>query len=98
MTSFIGVTAIILFVMGIAGFLIRLNPLVMIMSIELMLNAVNLGLVMLGRVFQSVDAQVLAFFIIVVAAAEVAVGLGILVTLFSGRDDVDADNINLLKG
>ena len=98
MTIFIGITAMILFVMGVAGFLIRRNPLVMFMSIELMLNAVNLGLVMIGRVLQNIDAQIIAFFIIIVAAAEVAVGLGILVTFFAYKDDVDVDSVDLMKG
>ena len=98
MNVILGITALFLFLLGILGFLVRRNPLVMFMSIELMLNAVNLGLVTLGRIFQSIDAQILTIFIIIVAAAEVAVGLGILVVLFAGRDDVDVDNINLMKG
>ena len=98
MSSIIGVTAIILFFMGIAGMLLKRNPLVMFMSVELMLNAVNLGLMTIGRGMRTVDAQVLVIFIIAIAAVEVAVGLGIIVTLFSDRDDVDVDNISTLKG
>ena len=98
MTSLIGITSVLLFVMGVTGFLIRRNPLVMLMSVELMLNAVNLGLVGIGRLHQNIDSHILVLFIIAVAAAEVAVGLGIIVTLFTGRDDVDVDNIDLMKG
>ena len=98
MIAILGITSILLFTMGVAGFLIRRNPLVMFMSIELMLNAVNLGIMLFGRIYQNVNAQVLVIFIIIIAAAEVAVGLGILVTLFTDRNDVDADNIDLMKG
>jgi len=94
----LGITAMLLFVFGMAGVLLKRNPLVMFMSIELMLNAVNLGLMIISRASGHVDAQVLTIFLITIAAAEVAVGLGIIVTLFSDRDDVDVDNINLLKG
>lgn len=98
MSLFIGITSILLFTMGIMGVLIRRNPLVILMSIELMLNAVNLGLILTGRIFQNLDAQILIIFIIAVAAAEITVGLGILVTLFTRRDDFDVDRINLFKG
>jgi len=98
MSLLLGFTAITLFIMGIAGVLMKRNPLVMFMSIELMLNAVNLGLMTIGRANESIDAQIITIFIIAVAAAEVAVGLGIIVTLFSDRDDVDVDKINMLKG
>jgi NADH-quinone oxidoreductase subunit K len=98
MIILLGITALILFFMGIAGFLIRRNPLVMLMSIELMLNSVNMGLIMLGRIFQNMHAQVLMIFVIVVAAAEIVVGLAILVTMFSDRDDFDIDNIDMMKG
>jgi NADH-quinone oxidoreductase subunit K len=98
MSLLIGITSILLFTMGIMGVLIRRNPLVILMSIELMLNATNLGLILTGRIFQNLDAQILIIFIIAVAAAEISVGLGILVTLFMRRDDFDVDRINLFKG
>ena len=98
MNQIIGITAILLFVMGIFGVLIRRNPLVVLMAIELMLNGVNLGLILTGRIFQTVDAQILIIFIIAIAAAEISVGLGILVTLFMRRSDFDIDKINILKG
>jgi len=98
MIVFLGITAMLLFTFGIAGVLLKRNPLVIFMSIELMLNAVNLGLMIISRTKGRVDAQVLTIFLITVAAAEVVIGLGIIVTLFSDRDDVDVDNINLLKG
>lgn len=98
MIAVLGITSILLFTMGIIGFLIRRNPLIMFMSIELMLNAVTLGIMLFGRIYQDVNAHVLTIFIIIIAAAEVAVGLGILVTLFTDRDDVDVDKINLMKG
>lgn len=98
MNILLGITAILLFMMGVAGFLLRRNPFVMLMSIELMLIGVNLGLVTIGRILQNVNAQILVLFIIAVAAAKIVLGLGIIFALFSNRDDVDADNINLLKG
>ena len=98
MTVLLGITTVLLFIMGTAGVLLKRNPLVMFMSIELMLNAVNLGLMGISRATGIIDAQILVIFLITVAAVEVVVGLGIIVILFSDRDDVDVDNINLLKG
>lgn len=98
MIEFLGFTALALFIMGIAGVLIKRNPLVIFMSIELMLNAVNLGIMIIGRANEKVDAHIITIFIIAIAAAEVAVGLGIIVTLFQDKDDVDVDKINMLKG
>jgi len=97
-TVLLGITTVLLFIMGTAGVLLKRNPLVMFMSIELMLNAVNLGLMGISRATGIIDAQILVIFLITVAAVEVVVGLGIIVILFSDRDDVDVDNINLLKG
>jgi NADH-quinone oxidoreductase subunit K len=70
---------------------------VMFMSIELMLNAVNLAFVALGRRIGSIDGQVIVFFVITVAAAEAAVGLGIIISLFRNRATVNADELNLLR-
>jgi NADH-quinone oxidoreductase subunit K len=87
----------ILFAIGVTGVLIRRNIIVMFMSIELMLNAVNLAFVTLGRRVGSMDGQVIVFFVMTVAAAEAAVGLGIIISLFRNRETVDADDLNLLR-
>jgi NADH-quinone oxidoreductase subunit K len=86
----------VLFAIGIAGVLIRRNIIVMFMSIELMLNAVNLAFIALGRRIGSIDGQVIVFFVITVAAAEAAVGLGIIISLFRNRATVNADELKLL--
>lgn len=88
----------VLFTIGVLGVLRRSNALVMYMSIELMLNAVNLSLVAFSRQFRSLDGQVMVFFVMTVAAAEVAVGLGLIVAIFrTRRDTVDADTLNTMK-
>jgi NADH-quinone oxidoreductase subunit K len=87
----------ILFAIGVAGVLIRRNIIVMFMSIELMLNAVNLAFIALGRRIGSMDGQVIVFFVMTVAAAEAAVGLGIIISLFRNRETVNADELNLLR-
>jgi len=88
----------ILFSIGAVGVLVRRNPLIMFMSIELMLNAANLAFVGFSRYLQSMDGQVFVFLILTVAAAEVAVGLAIIVALFRARETVDVDEANALKG
>jgi NADH-quinone oxidoreductase subunit K len=88
----------ILFSVGAVGVLIRRNPLIMFMSIELMLNAANLAFVAFSRQLQSIDGQVFVFLILTVAAAEVAVGLAIIVALFRTRQTVNVDDVNALKG
>ena len=93
----LGLSAI-LFCIGVAGVLARRNALVLFMSIELMLNAANLAFVGFGRELHSLDGQIFVFFVMTVAAAEVAVGLAIIVNLFRLRDTVFVDEINLLKG
>jgi len=87
----------ILFCVGMLGFLIRRNIIVIFMSIELMLNAVNLNLVAFSNQFQSAHGQVFAVFVITVAAAEAATGLAILIALFRISRAVNADEANLLK-
>lgn len=86
-----------LFTIGTVGVLIRSNALVIFMSIELMLNAVNLTLVAFSRINGSLDGQIIAFFVMVVAAAEVVVGLAIIVTIFRTRASASVDDTNLLK-
>ena len=95
--SYFLVLSAILFAIGVVGVLIRRNIIVMFMSIELMLNAVNLAFVALGRSMGSIDGQVIVFFVITVAAAEAAVGLGIIISLFRNRATVNADELNLLR-
>jgi NADH-quinone oxidoreductase subunit K len=88
----------ILFSAGVAGLLTRRNPLVMFMCLELMLNAVNLSFVALARELDDLRGQVAVFFVLVVAAAEVVVGLGIIVSIFRRRQGATADDLSLLKG
>ncbi|MFN8586295.1 MAG: NADH-quinone oxidoreductase subunit NuoK [Candidatus Eisenbacteria bacterium] len=88
----------VLFVIGVVGVLVRRNALVIFMSIELMLNAANLAFVSFAKQQNSLDGQIFVFFVMTVAAAEVAVGLAIIVNLFRLRETVFVDEINLLKG
>jgi NADH-quinone oxidoreductase subunit K len=88
----------VLFVIGVVGVLIRRNAIVVFMCIELMLNAVNLSFITFAKTNGNLDGQVLAFFVMVVAAAEVVVGLGILVAIFRKRSSTSVDDVNLLKG
>jgi len=88
----------ILFCIGVVGVLVRRNALVIFMSIELMLNAANLAFVGLASHMNSLDGQIFVFFVMTVAAAEVAVGLAIIVNVFRLRETVFVDEINLLKG
>ena len=89
--------AAVLFAIGAAGLLLRRNALVMFMSIELMLNAVNLALVAFSRLWGNLDGQIFVLMVIVVAAAEVAVGLGIVISLFRNRESVNVEDVSLLK-
>jgi NADH-quinone oxidoreductase subunit K len=87
----------VLFSIGAVGVLVRRNIIVIFMSIELMLNAVNLVFVALARQWHSMDGQVIVFFVMTVAAAEAAVGLAIIIAVFRNRETVNADEINLLR-
>lgn len=87
----------LLFAIGAVGVLVRRNAIVVFMCIELMLNAVNLTLVTFARVQGSVQGQVMAFFVMVVAAAEVVVGLAIIMSIFRTRRSTSVDDANLLK-
>lgn len=87
----------VLFCLGAVGVLIRRNAIVVFMCVELMLNAVNLTLVTFSRINGSLDGQVIAFFVMVVAAAEVVVGLAIIITIFRSRRSASVDDANLLK-
>ena len=86
-----------IFTIGAVGVLVRRNVLVMFMCIELMLNAVNLSFVTFGRMMHALDGQVAVFFVLVVAAAEVVVGLAIIVSLYRKRRSVDVDDARTLK-
>jgi NADH-quinone oxidoreductase subunit K len=89
--------AVVLFVIGAVGVLVRRNAMVIFMCIELMLNAVNLAFVAFARLHGLVDGQVVAFFVMVVAAAEVVVGLAILMAIFRTRRSASVDDANLLR-
>ncbi|MEE3852163.1 NADH-quinone oxidoreductase subunit NuoK [Gordonia sp. LSe1-13] len=89
--------AALLFTIGAAGVLLRRNAIVVFMCIELMLNATNLAFVTFARMHGSFDGQVIAFFVMVVAAAEVVVGLAIIMTIFRARRSASVDGADLLK-
>ena len=92
------VVAALLFVMGTVGVMVRRNPLIMFMRIELMLNAVNLSFVALARELTDINGQSIVFFVLVVAAAEVVVGLGIIVAIMRNRSSLSADDMAELAG
>jgi NADH-quinone oxidoreductase subunit K len=87
-----------LFALGVIGVMVRRNIIILLMSIELMLNAVNLNLVAFSRLHGHVVGQVFALFVIAVAAAEAAVGLGILLAFYRNKETLNIDEVNLLKG
>ena len=92
------VLAAVLFAIGATTVLLRRNAIVVFMGVELMLNATNLAFVTFARLHGDLTGQVLAFFVMVVAAAEVVVGLAIIVTIFRTRRSASVDDVNLLKG
>ena len=87
----------ILFAIGTVGAITRRNLIVVLMSIELMLNAVNVALVAFSRLWGNLDGQIFVLMVIVVAAAEVAVGLGIVISLFRNRESMNVEDVSLLK-
>ncbi|HLC27234.1 MAG TPA: NADH-quinone oxidoreductase subunit NuoK [bacterium] len=87
-----------LFAIGVAGVLVRRNAIIIFLSIEIMLNAVNLTFVAFSRYLDSLNGQIIVFFVMTVAAAEAAVGLAIIVSVYRNRESVDVDRVNLLKG
>src|ERR1041384_3038058 len=87
----------ILFTSGVIGVLIKRNPIVIFMCIELMLNAVNLSFIALGRHFGHLNGQMYVVFVMAVAAAEVAIGLGIIVAIFRTKEPINIDEVNLMK-
>ncbi|MEP7356366.1 MAG: NADH-quinone oxidoreductase subunit NuoK [Anaerolineales bacterium] len=94
---YLGLSAI-LFTIGVTGVLVRRNAIIVFMSIELMLNSANLVFVAYARQFLEQSGQVFVFFVMTVAAAEVAVGLALIVTIFRTRRGINLDEINTLKG
>ena len=90
--------SVMLFTVGALGVLIRRNAIIIFMCIEMMLNSANLLFVAFARQLGNIDGQVLVFFVIVVAAAEVAVGLALIVTIFRTKRSINIDEINLMKG
>ncbi len=96
-TYYVALSAI-LFTIGALGVLIRRNPLIIFMSIELMLNAANLAFVAFTRSYTVIEGQIFVFFIMTVAAAEVAVGLALIVAIFRTKHSINIDEMNSLKG
>lgn len=97
-TSYFVTLSAMLFALGVTGVLTRRNPLIIFMSIELMLNSANLAFIAFARQFLDVHGQVFVFFIMVVAAAEVAVGLALIVTIFRTKKSINLDELSQLKG
>ena len=87
----------VLFALGVSGFLLRRNIITVFMSIELMLNAVNLAFITFSYQFKQVDGQIFSFFVMVVAAAEAAVGLAIILTVFKNRRTLNIDDVSTMK-
>ena len=96
-TYYIALSAI-LFTIGALGVLVRRNALIIFMSVELMLNAANLAFVAFANTYQQLNGQIIVFFVIAVAAAEVAVGLALIVSIFKTRQSIDVDTMSSLKG
>jgi NADH-quinone oxidoreductase subunit K len=94
---YLGLSAI-LFTIGAVGVLIRRNSIIIFMSIELMLNSANLVFIAFARMHEALSGQIFVFFVMTVAAAEVAVGLALIVTIFRTKQSIDVDQLNMLKG
>ena len=96
-TSYYLILAAVLFSIGVCAFLIKRNVITIFMSIELMLNAVNLTFVAFAHMWHRIEGQIFVFFVMVVAAAEAAVGLAIIIALFRARQTLNVDQVNLMK-
>lgn len=96
--SFYVTLSLIVFLIGVVGVLIRRNIIVILLSIELMLNAANINFVAFSHYLQTVTGQVFVFFVLTVAAAEVVVGLAIIIALYRGKATINVEDINLMKG
>jgi NADH-quinone oxidoreductase subunit K len=90
--------SVVLFSMGVVGVLVRRNAIVIFMSLELMFNAANLAFVAFARYYLTLNGQLFVFFVMTVAAAEVAVGLALIVTIFRSKRSIDVDQMSSLKG
>src|SRR5512135_1294721 len=97
-TAYFLILSAILFVIGVAGVLIRRNVLIIFMSVEMMLNAVNLTFAALARQFLQIHGQIFVLMVMVVAAAEVAIGLAIVMAVIRHKDTTNIEDVNLLKG
>ena len=97
-TEYFVVLSAVLFIMGVLGVLVRRNAIMIFMSIELMLNAANLALVAFARQWGNVGGQLTVFFVITIAAAEVAVGLALIVAIFRTKKSIDIDELNAMQG
>ena len=95
--SYYLILAAILFGLGVAGFLFKRNIITIFMSVELMLNAVNLTFVALSYYLRKLDAQIFVFFVMVIAAAEATIGLAIIITVFKNRESLNVDRNDLMK-
>lgn len=91
------ILSVVLFCIGMWGVFTRKNAIVIFMCIELMLNAANLAFIAFSRQLNSVDGQIFVFFVMTVAAAEAAVGLGIIIALYRNRETINVDDVNLMK-
>ncbi len=96
--SYYVILSAILFTIGALGVLVRRNAIILFMSVELMLNAANLAFVAFSRFFGELSGQIFVFFVITVAAAEVAVGLALIVAIFRTKESINIDDLNELKG
>ncbi len=96
--TFYLIISAVLFVMGVAGVLLRRNAIIVFMSLELMFNAANLAFVAFASFHKALQGQLFVFFVMTVAAAEVAVGLALMVAIFRNKHSIDVDQLNNLKG
>ena len=96
--SYYIILSMIVFLIGVIGVLIRRNIIVILLSIELMLNAANINFVAFSHYLQTITGQVFVFFVLTVAAAEVVVGLAIIIALYRGKATINIDDFNLMKG
>ncbi len=97
-TQYVVALSAVLFTIGVVGVLIRRNAIIAFMSVELMLNAANLAFIAYARAWQDISGQVFVFFVIAVAAAEVAVGLSLIVAIFKAKHSINVDQVSSLKG
>ena len=97
-TSYYIILSVVLFAIGVAGVLLRRNAILIFMSVELMLNAANLAFVAFARAFEDLGGQVFVFFVMTVAAAEVAVGLALIVAIFRTKKSIDIDELHIMEG